>query len=160
MPLPEGAHLLTGDIHGDPAALDRLLDGQHFDAVVDWIAYTPEDIERDIRWFSGKTGQFVFISSASAYQKPPSALPHHRRNAARKPLLAVFARQDRLRRAADGRIPRARFPGHHHPPLTDLRPLANPAVRRQLAAPLHRHRPHETRTERSSSPATAPRCGC
>ncbi len=46
---------------------------QHqFDAVVDWIAYTPADIERDIALFAGKTRQFVFISSASAYQKPPS----------------------------------------------------------------------------------------
>jgi nucleoside-diphosphate-sugar epimerase len=39
---------------------------------VDWIAFTPEDIHRDLQLFSGRTGQFVFISSASAYQKPPS----------------------------------------------------------------------------------------
>jgi nucleoside-diphosphate-sugar epimerase len=70
-PVPTGAHLLTGDVHGDPDRLSRLLDGQRFDVVVDWIAFTLEDIERDIRLFSGKTGQFVFISSASAYQKPP-----------------------------------------------------------------------------------------
>jgi nucleoside-diphosphate-sugar epimerase len=70
-PLPEGAHLLVGDIHTDPAHLAELLAGQRFDAVVDWIAFTREDIERDIQLFSGKTGQFVFISSASAYQKPP-----------------------------------------------------------------------------------------
>lgn len=70
-PIPEGARLLVGDVHGDPAGLSGLLDGRHFDVVVDWIAYTPDDIERDIRLFGGKTGQFVFISSASAYQKPP-----------------------------------------------------------------------------------------
>jgi nucleoside-diphosphate-sugar epimerase len=70
-PVPEGAHLLVGDVHGDPAGLSRLLDSQRFDVVVDWIAFTLDDIERDIRLFSGKTGQFVFISSASAYQKPP-----------------------------------------------------------------------------------------
>ncbi len=70
--LPEGARLLAGDVHGDPAALEGLLDGERFDVVVDWIAYTPEDVERDIHLFSGKTGQFVFISSASAYQKPPA----------------------------------------------------------------------------------------
>ncbi len=69
--VPEGAQLLVGDVHGDEAQLARLLDGHQFDAVVDWVAYTPEDIERDIRLFSGRTGQFVFISSASAYQKPP-----------------------------------------------------------------------------------------
>jgi nucleoside-diphosphate-sugar epimerase len=58
-------------MHGNAASLLHLLNGQHFDVVVDWIAYTPEDIERDIRLFGGKTSQFVFISSASAYQKPP-----------------------------------------------------------------------------------------
>jgi nucleoside-diphosphate-sugar epimerase len=70
-PIPTGAHLLEDDVHGDPAGLARLLGSQRFDVVVDWIAFTLEDIERDIRLFSGKTGQFVFISSASAYQKPP-----------------------------------------------------------------------------------------
>src|SRR5512140_614386 len=64
-PVPEGARLLVGDVHTDAEPLTRLLHGQHFDAVVDWIAYRPEDIERDIRLFSGQTGQFVFISSAS-----------------------------------------------------------------------------------------------
>jgi nucleoside-diphosphate-sugar epimerase len=70
-PLPEGAHLLVGDVHGNEASLARLLERQAFDAVVDWIAFTPEDIERDLRLFSSRIGQFVFISSASAYQKPP-----------------------------------------------------------------------------------------
>jgi nucleoside-diphosphate-sugar epimerase len=70
-PLPQGAQLLVGDVHGDEAALARLLEGFAFDVVVDWIAFTPEDIERDLRLFSGRTSQFVFISSASAYQKPP-----------------------------------------------------------------------------------------
>ena len=70
-PLPEGAHLLVGDVHGDKMTLARLLAGHAFDAIVDWIAFTPEDVERDLRLFSGRTSQFVFISSASAYQKPP-----------------------------------------------------------------------------------------
>jgi nucleoside-diphosphate-sugar epimerase len=70
-PVPEGAQLLVGDVHFDAPALARMLEVHHFDAVVDWIAFTPEDIERDLRLFSGRTGQFVFISSASAYQKPP-----------------------------------------------------------------------------------------
>ncbi len=68
----DAIQLLQGDIHGEESILERLLRGQQFDVVVDWIAYTPEDIERDIRLFSGKTRQFIFISSASAYQKPPS----------------------------------------------------------------------------------------
>ena len=69
--VPEGVQLLAGDVHGDETQLARLLEEHRFDAVVDWIAYTPDDIERDLRLFGGKTGQFVFISSASAYQKPP-----------------------------------------------------------------------------------------
>ena len=68
---PRDARVLIGDVHGDERDLARLLGETTFDAVVDWIAYTPDDIERDIRLFAGRTGQFLFISSASAYQTPP-----------------------------------------------------------------------------------------
>jgi nucleoside-diphosphate-sugar epimerase len=71
IPVPEKVHLLLGDIHGDLGHIKDLLGSQHFDAVVDFVAFTRKDAERDIRLFHGKTGQFVFISSASAYQKPP-----------------------------------------------------------------------------------------
>ena len=70
-PVPRGATLLTGDVHAGGSHLSGLLSGHRFDAVVDWIAFTPQDIERDLQLFRGKTDQFVFISSASAYQKPP-----------------------------------------------------------------------------------------
>ncbi len=66
-----GAHWLQGDIHNMPA-IEELLAHEHFDAVVDWIAFTVEDIQRDLHLFKGRVGQFVFISSASAYQKPPT----------------------------------------------------------------------------------------
>jgi nucleoside-diphosphate-sugar epimerase len=69
---PHGAKLLVGDIHSNLQDLERLLEGEHFDVVVDWIAFKREDIERDLSLFRGKTNQFIFISSASAYQKPPS----------------------------------------------------------------------------------------
>ncbi len=69
-PFPTGATLLKGDIHADEAHLASLVAGRRFDAVVDYIAFTPDDIERDLRLFRDKTDQFVFISSASAYQKP------------------------------------------------------------------------------------------
>jgi len=46
-----------------------------FDVVVDWIAFLPEHIHQDIKLLSGKTKQFVFISSASIYQTPPQKLP-------------------------------------------------------------------------------------
>ena len=54
----------------DEAAVARTLAGHRFDVVVDWMAFTPEDVERDLRLFAGRTDQFVFISSASAYLKP------------------------------------------------------------------------------------------
>lgn len=54
----------------DEASADAVLKNLQFDAVVDWIAFTPADIERDLRLFRGRTSQFVFISSASCYQKP------------------------------------------------------------------------------------------
>jgi nucleoside-diphosphate-sugar epimerase len=61
---------ITADAR-DEAATARALNGLRFDAVVDWIAFTEDDVERDLRLFGSRTDQFVFISSASAYQKPP-----------------------------------------------------------------------------------------
>jgi nucleoside-diphosphate-sugar epimerase len=69
--VPEAATVLQADIHGDEAALARVLAGHRFDVVVDFIAYHPDDIERDLRLFRSRMDQFLFISSASAYQKPP-----------------------------------------------------------------------------------------
>ena len=69
-PAPKGAKILQADIHADSACLSALLAGHRFDAVVDFIAFTTQDIARDISLFRDKTDQFVFISSASAYQKP------------------------------------------------------------------------------------------
>ncbi len=51
------------------------IENQSFDVVVDFIAYEPAHIENDIQLFTGKTNQFIFISSASVYQTPPEALP-------------------------------------------------------------------------------------
>ena len=72
--LPAGAIALHGDAR-DPASVRRALGDLTFDAVVDWIAYTPDHVEADLATFAGRTRQLVFISSASAYQKPPSLLP-------------------------------------------------------------------------------------
>ena len=66
-----GVQHLTADIHRPEEVRAALRDLQ-FDVVVDWIAYMPEDIERDLALFRGKVKQFFFISSASAYQKPPA----------------------------------------------------------------------------------------
>lgn len=73
-PIPDGARVLHGDIR-NPASARAALGDLHFDAVVNWIVFTPEQLEADLELFRGRTGQYVFISSASAYQTPPVALP-------------------------------------------------------------------------------------
>lgn len=65
----EGAHSLVADIH-DEAGTAAILGGQSFDAVANFIAFKPADVERDIRLFAGRCAQYLFISSASVYQKP------------------------------------------------------------------------------------------
>jgi len=72
--VPEGAKVLHGDIR-DPQSVRAALGGLSFDAVVDWITFTPDQVETDLDLFRERTGQYVFISSASAYQTPPSRLP-------------------------------------------------------------------------------------
>lgn len=72
--VPPGVSVLHADIR-DPASVRRALEGRPFDVVVDWVAFTVEHIETDLELFGGKVGQYVFISSASAYQTPPSRLP-------------------------------------------------------------------------------------
>jgi len=67
--LAKNVATITADVT-DEAAVGEALGNRTFDAVVDWIAFTPADVERDIRLFRGRTKQFVFISSASAYQRP------------------------------------------------------------------------------------------
>jgi nucleoside-diphosphate-sugar epimerase len=71
---PEGATVLRGDIR-DPASARAALEGHIFDVVVNWIAFTTQHVETDLELFRGRTRQYIFISSASAYQKPPLALP-------------------------------------------------------------------------------------
>jgi nucleoside-diphosphate-sugar epimerase len=65
-----GSHSLVADVHR-LEDVRAALQGLDFDVVVDWIAYTADDIERDLSLFRGRVKQYVFISSASAYQKPP-----------------------------------------------------------------------------------------
>lgn len=73
-PVPAAAHRLQGDIR-DEASVRRALGEMVFDVVVNWIAFTPAHIETDLSLFRGRTGQYIFISSASAYQTPPVNLP-------------------------------------------------------------------------------------
>lgn len=69
-----GVKTIQADIR-DVEGTKEALGSHEFDVVVDWIAFEPQHIHNDIALFAGKTKQFVFISSASAYQTPPEKLP-------------------------------------------------------------------------------------
>ena len=73
-PVPDSIIRLQGDIH-DRASYEAALGEHQFDAVVQWVAFVPEQIEQDIELLRERTKQYVFISSASAYQTPVSHLP-------------------------------------------------------------------------------------
>jgi nucleoside-diphosphate-sugar epimerase len=112
--LPSGVKALIADVN-DPALFQRL-QSESFDAVVDWIAFTPADIERDLKLFRGRTRQFVFISSASAYQKPSE----HYLITEETPLINPFWTYSRDKIACEERLMRAyREEGF---PVTIVRP--------------------------------------
>ena len=67
--VPENVHVLKADIN-DEAAVEKLLVGTQWDCVCDFIGFVPAQVERDWRLFRGRTKQYMYISSASAYQKP------------------------------------------------------------------------------------------
>lgn len=69
--LPSGVNIIQADIN-DENDVERKLSEQRFDVVADFIAFTPQQLERDYRLFRDRTKQFIYISSASAYQKPLS----------------------------------------------------------------------------------------
>ena len=73
-PVPNGAQVVNGDIR-DPQSVRAALGSRSFDVVAEFVAFTPEHIETDLDLFRGRTGQYIFISSASAYQTPPAILP-------------------------------------------------------------------------------------
>ncbi len=67
--VPENVHTIICDI-SDEAAAKKALEGMSFDVVGEFIGFTPDQVERDYRLFKDKTKQYIFISSASAYNKP------------------------------------------------------------------------------------------
>ena len=70
----EGVKTIIADIRNFKET-KKAIEGHHFDVVVDWIAFEPEHIQNDIKLFTDKTNQFIFISSTSIYQTPPEKLP-------------------------------------------------------------------------------------
>jgi nucleoside-diphosphate-sugar epimerase len=110
-----GAKTLTANID-DASSAATTLKSEYFDAVVDWIAFTPDHIERDLNLFRGRTGQYIFISSASAYQKPAT---HHLITES-TPLANPFWEYSRNKIACEERLMRAyREEGF---PITTVRP--------------------------------------
>src|SRR5215472_1606867 len=73
-PLPSGVRELRADVRSAASVRDAIED-LDYDSVVDFVAFTTEHVRQDIGMFRDRTGQYVFISTASAYQKPPSRLP-------------------------------------------------------------------------------------
>ena len=67
--VPAGVRQIICDIDDEKTVLDNIQD-EMFDAVCEFIGFVPAQIERDIRLFRGRTSQYVYISSASAYNKP------------------------------------------------------------------------------------------
>ncbi|MBQ6721665.1 MAG: NAD-dependent epimerase/dehydratase family protein, partial [Clostridia bacterium] len=70
--VPEGVHQIQADISDEKATAEILKD-QFFDTVCEFIGFTKNQVERDYRLFKGKTRQYIYISSASAYHKPAAS---------------------------------------------------------------------------------------
>lgn len=109
-----GAHQLVGDIWSND--VDGVLAGQTWDVVVDFLAFDPAHIERRIGLFRGRAGQYVFISSASAYQKPLT----HALVTESTPLANPFWDYSRNKIAAEERLMRAYREENF--PVTIIRP--------------------------------------
>ena len=107
-PVPDGCDHIVADIH-DTARARAALGGREFDAVVDWITFVPEQVESSIGLWRGRTGQWVFISTASAYQKPPQAVPITERTPLENPFWAYsrakIACEERLREEMERGFP-------------------------------------------------------
>ncbi|MBN2806654.1 MAG: NAD-dependent epimerase/dehydratase family protein [Prolixibacteraceae bacterium] len=73
-PVPAEVRQLTADVRNFQET-SKILSGYQFDVVVDWISFVPEHLESNLKLLRGKAQQYVFISSASAYQTPPAKLP-------------------------------------------------------------------------------------
>jgi nucleoside-diphosphate-sugar epimerase len=101
-PLPEDVSVLQADVR-DPAAVAEALGEREFEVVVNWVAFTPDHVEADLERFRNRVGQYVFISSASAYQTPPARIPVTESTPLRNPFWQYsrdkIACEDRLVRA-------------------------------------------------------------
>ena len=118
-PAAEGAEVLKADMR-DAASVRAALGNRMFDVVVDFIAFTAGHVAADIELFTGRTGQYVLISSASAYQKPPARLPILESTPLRNPFWQYSRDKIACEDLLGQGIPRGRLPRHHHPALPHL----------------------------------------
>jgi len=72
--LPDGVRQIQADIRDRESAAEALR-GEEFDVVVDWVAYLPGHVESDIALFGGRVSHYVFISSATVYERPSPFFP-------------------------------------------------------------------------------------
>lgn len=72
--VPDGVRGVVGDA-GDPQSIQAAIGDEAFDVVANFRSFSPQQVADDIRIFEGRTGQYLYISSASAYQKPVAQLP-------------------------------------------------------------------------------------
>jgi nucleoside-diphosphate-sugar epimerase len=73
-PLPEGAEWIKADVT-DSGSLAEALAGRRFDVVADFLSFDVARLRRNVELLSERIGQYIFISTASAYQKPVASLP-------------------------------------------------------------------------------------
>ena len=73
-PVPDGVEVLHADLD-DTSSVVSALGGRRFDVVADFMSFTVDRLERNVELFGGRVGQYVYISSASAYAKPVASLP-------------------------------------------------------------------------------------
>lgn len=109
-----GAEMLKASI-ADETSARAAIQGRSFDVVVDWVAFTPPDVERDVRLFRGRTAQYVLISSASCYQKPPENYLITERT----PLANPYSEYAQQKIACEERLSRKQEKGF---PVTIVRP--------------------------------------
>lgn len=114
-PPPPTARMLVGDIRNQ-AQTELALGRETFDVVANFVAFEVDHVESDLRLFRGRTGQYVFISSASAYKKPTVSLPITEST----PLVNPYWQYSRNKIACEERLLRAyRDEGF---PVTIIRP--------------------------------------
>ena len=115
----DGTTSILGDAD-DPASIAAAVGDLEFDVVANFRSFVPSQVEADVALFSGRAGQYLYISSASAYQKPVAGLPIRESTPLRNPVLGVLAQQGRERGRAEPGVSRPRLPDHDRAPVAHL----------------------------------------